>query len=184
MERYSRSLITLLKTLAITCLIAVAYGLFFLIYKINIIFMPIYFLAALIIYSAFWVDSSRVQMFYRKPFLKKRSNYYYKKEGHIVSIYIINPINYKENDKNRLIAYIEEGCYIEKRGRKIKAFYLPKVNLDEAEIHLNKDDISIIEDKEYYKVDLGGNGICQKYVFPCALLMDDKQNVEVIQIEQ
>ncbi len=123
-------------------------------------------------------------IFYKKHVLKKWGNYYYKKEGHIINIYIINPTNYKENEKNRLVAFIEEGCYIEKHGRRIKAFYLPKANLDEAEIHIEKDNISTIEEKEYYKVDLGSDGRWQRYAFPCALILDNKQNVEVIQIEQ
>lgn len=185
MEKQSiLSILTLLKTLSIFCLISVTYGLLFLIYKINIIFITTFFLVVFLIYLTFKDYSLEKKIFSMKPFLKKGGNYYFKKEGHIVSIYIIDPMSYKEHDKNSLVAYIEEGCYIEKHGRKIKAFYLPKANLDEAEIYIDKDGISTIEKKEYYKVDLGSGGRLQKYIFPCALIMDDKQNVEVIQIEQ
>lgn len=145
--------------------------------------IPIFLLAISFVYGALQDYTFRLQMLLRKSLMKKLGRYYYKKEGHMVSIYIIDPMDYDENEKDRLIAYVTEGCYIELQKKSLKAFYLPKLNLEEAEISLPNDGIAVIAGNEYYKLDLGSMGAWQKYEAPCALIMDGKQNVEVIQIE-
>lgn len=144
---------------------------------------PLFLMAICFAYGALQDYTLRLQMLIRKYFLKKLGRYYYKKEGQMVSIYIIDPVEYDENERNRLIAYITDGCYFEIYQKSLKAFYLPKQNLDEAEIHIQNDGIASIGGNEYYKLDFGSTGACIKYCAPCALIMDNSQNVEVVQIE-
>lgn len=145
--------------------------------------IPIFLLAVSFIYGALQDYTFRFQMLLKKSLMKSWGRYYYKKEGHMLSIYIIDPADFVENEKDRLVAYITGGCFIEKQKKLVKAFYLSKSNLDEANIVLQNDGIVSIDGNEYYKLDFGSMGELQTYTAPCALVMDGRQNVEVIQIE-
>lgn len=144
---------------------------------------PLFLLAICFVYGALQDYTIRLQMLIRKLFMRKLGKYYYKKEGHMVSIYIIDPMDYDEYERDRLIAYVTEGCYFEIQKNILKAFYLSKQNLDEAEIHIHNDGIVTIGEAKYYMLDFGSTGACKKYIAPCALVMDGGQNVEVVQIE-
>lgn len=145
--------------------------------------LPIFLSIVCFAYGVFQDHAFRFQKIIKRPFMRKRGSYYYKKEGHIVSIFLIDPMQYDDKEKNRLIAYITEGCYIEKNKNKINAFYLPKENIDEAKISIQNDSITKIKDNNYYKIDLGSRGILYRYTAPCSLIMDDRQNVLVMEIE-
>jgi hypothetical protein len=134
-------------------------------------------------YGALQDYTLRLQALIRRAFMRKLGSYFYKKEGHMLSIYMIDPGDYDEVEKGRLIAYITEGCYIEKQKKSIRAFYLPKLNLDEAEIQIHNASIVNIGGAEYYVLDFGSMGIWQKYEAPCVLIMDGQQNVEIVQLE-
>lgn len=118
-----------------------------------------------------------------KIFMKKSGKHYYKKDGRLITIYLIDPAFYNEQQDGMFILEIYKDCLIEKEKKRIKGLCIPTKEIDELGIVLNYDDCISISDNKYYKIDLNGNSNYQQYVFPCILVLNSKKEVELIQIE-
>ena len=118
-----------------------------------------------------------------KMFMKKAGKHYYKKDGRVVTIYLKDPALFNEQKEGMLILQIYKDCLIEKEKKRIKGLYIPTKDIDELGVVFNYDDCISISDNMYYKIDLDSNNNYQQYTFPCILIMNNKKEVELIQIE-
>jgi hypothetical protein len=119
----------------------------------------------------------------KKLFMKRYGKYFYEKNGRFITIYLIDPVRFDAEKDKKFITEIVQGCLIEKSKKCVKGFYIPTNYFDDLGITINHDASININDTCYYKIDLGGNGNCESYVFPCSLITNSKKQVEIIEIE-
>lgn len=136
----------------------------------------------LFLYGTFHGVTFRFMRVIKKIFLKRRDNYYFKIDNGIAEIYIKDPADFVEAE-DKLIAQINEGCLIEKRRKKLKAFYIPKEAVDALQITINHSYLVVHGQEEYYKIDLGGADLIQPYVFPCIMICSLAREVELVKIQ-
>lgn len=134
-------------------------------------------------FGAFQGHSFKFQRKIKKLLMKQSGRYYFTKEGRVVTIYLIDPVQYDDNNQDKFFINISRGCLIERDGKKIKGLYIPGEYIEETGIKLSCDYQTIIENKEYCKIDMGSSGGFQPYTFPFILIMDSNRKVEVIKIE-
>ena len=117
--------------------------------------------------------------------MKKGGKYYYDKDGRIITIYLIDPVLYNEQKDKKFISEIGQDCLIEKGKKGVKGFCIPTIYLDDLGMIINHDDFSNIkiDGNSYYKIDMGGKGDYQTYVFTCSLITNSEKQLEIIQIE-
>lgn len=108
--------------------------------------------------------------------------YYFKIDDGIAIIYIKDPADFVE-EEDKLIVQINEGCFIEKRWKKLKAFYLPKKIIDALQLTIKHSYLVKHGEEEYYKIDLGGSEIIEPYVYPCLLTYNHAKELELIRVQ-
>jgi hypothetical protein len=133
--------------------------------------------------GAFQGYKFKFQMRIKKLFMKRYGKYFYEKNGRSITIYLIDPVRFDAEKDKKFITEIVQGCLIEKSKKSVKGFYIPTNYFDDLGITINHDASININDICYYKIDLGGNGNCESYVFPCSLITNSKKQVEIIEIE-
>jgi hypothetical protein len=134
-------------------------------------------------YGAFQGYKFKFQKKIEKIFMKKSGKHYYKKNGRFITIYLKDPVLCNKQQDGMYMLQIFQDCLIEKGKKGIKGLCIPTKAIDELAIVINYDDRVSISDTKYYKIDLDGKSNYQRYVFPCVLIMNNKKEVELIQIE-
>ncbi|GLC30384.1 hypothetical protein [Clostridium omnivorum] len=125
----------------------------------------------------------KIEKIFKKKFMKKINNIYYKKEGRIVTIYLKDPVLYNEDEEGKLFSQINEGCIIEKKNNKVKGFYIPNSFVEELGVSLGSMQTTLIDNISFYKVDLGSGGTLYSYAYPCVLILNSNKQVELMQIQ-
>lgn len=133
-------------------------------------------------YGTFHGKTFRFFKIIGKIFMKRHGDYFYKRDGRIAEIYLINPEDFRE-DETKFVAHIEEGCLIEKEGKRVKALLLPKTAIEVLEIKISGSNIVQNGEEQYYKIVLGGTGSYAPYVFPCVLICSTSKEIELIRLE-
>lgn len=120
---------------------------------------------------------------HEKIFMKKSGNHYYKRNGRFITIYLKDPVLYKEQQEGMQVVQIYKECLIEKKKKSIRGLCIPTKDIDQLGIVIDYDDRVCISDNKYYKIDLESKNDYQLYFFPCILIMNSKKEVEIIKIE-
>lgn len=123
----------------------------------------------------------KFQRSFNKLFMKKHGNYYYKRDGKIVDIFLKDPTNYNE-DEEKYTLNISEGCLIERNRNKVLSFLIPEKYLEEYSIILNSD-ICKVGEETFKEINLGGNGNYKQLLLPCSVIFNANKEAEVIRIQ-
>lgn len=134
-------------------------------------------------YGAFQGHKFKFQRKFDKVLMKKAGKHYYKKESRFMTIYLKDPASIDEDAEGRLVSQINSDCFIEKKKKKVTAFYIPVSLMEEIGVHLGAGEDVDINDISYHKIDLGGQGVYQPYVFPCLIYMNAEKQAEEIHIQ-
>ncbi|SDW81085.1 hypothetical protein SAMN05518855_1005200 [Paenibacillus sp. CF384] len=137
---------------------------------------------ALFAYGTFHGKTFRIVKGMSKFFMKRDGHYVYKRDGRIVEIYVINPVDFQD-DETKFVVYLNEGCLIEREGKRVKALLLPLKAMSELSLTIMGSQIVQHGDEQYTRIDLGGTGSYVPYVFPCVLICSNNKEVELIRIE-
>lgn len=123
----------------------------------------------------------KFQRSFNKLFMKKHGNYYYKRDGKVVDIFLKDPANYDE-DEEKYALNIGEGCLIERNKNKVLSFLIPEKYLEEYSIILNSD-ICKVGEETYKEINLGGSGSYKELLLPCSVIFNANKEAEVIRIQ-
>lgn len=123
----------------------------------------------------------KFQRSFNKLFMKKHGNYYYKRDGKIVEIFLKDPTNYDEEEEKYALN-IGEGCLIERNKNKVLSFLIPEKYLEEYSIILNSD-ICKVGEETFKEINLGGNGNYKELLLPCSVIFNANKEAEVIRIQ-
>lgn len=123
----------------------------------------------------------KFQRSFNKLFMKKHGNYYYKRDGKIVEIFLKDPINYDDQEE-KYILNLSEGCLIERHKNKVLSFLIPEKYLEEYSIILNRD-ICKVGEETYKEINLGGSGNYKELLLPCSVIFNANKEAEVIRIQ-
>jgi len=132
-------------------------------------------------WGVFQGKTFRLQRIINKMFMKKQGNYYYKKDGRIVDIYIDDPANF-DDKLEKFVLEINEGCLISKDKKKVLSFLIPHKYIEEFSIIMNSD-LYQAGDEIYNEINLGGGGEYKIQVLPCVIICNTNKEVELIRIQ-
>jgi fumarate reductase subunit D len=121
----------------------------------------------------------------RKLRMQKKGDYYIRRKNGVIDIFLIDPADYVEMEERTMLT-LTEGCLIVKDGKNVGVLFIPKKSLDEAGINIGNrgdDNVVLIDNNQYYKIDLGGTGSYKPYVYPCHLWCNLSRQVELISIQ-
>ncbi|MGV8984250.1 hypothetical protein [Clostridium sp.] len=133
--------------------------------------------------GAFYGCSFKITRRIRKIFMHKQNGFYIKREKRYVSIYLIDYVQYNENEEKITIRINPNVCLIEKNKKNILAFYIPQQMLDDYNIGVNGFEKIFSNEKMYYKLNLGGCAAQHLYGYTCSLILNKDSQVELIQLE-
>lgn len=132
----------------------------------------------------FFIAGPSIPLFRKltRPFMKRYGQLLYKKEEQYYTIYFIPPELYNE-DSEKFVVRITQGCEIETERKKLKYFKLPIQFFIENEITYPIDCLSKSNDGNFIELSFGGNGNTVKYSYDCVMIANEKRELEVIELE-
>lgn len=144
----------------------------------------IVFTAAFVfLFGTFQGYKFKVQKQLGKLMMKKHGSYYYKKDGKVVTVYLIDPAVHNEQNTENLAAVIHKDCLIDITKKKLNAFYIPVSVIEELGCRVSCNRIVEIDNRSYYKLDFGSTGNFQNYVFPCVVICNKEKHIEALEIQ-
>lgn len=145
----------------------------------------IYYVLAIICFfgGAFWGYSSKTTRRIGKIFMHKQNGFCIKKEKRYISIYTIDYTEYIQNEEKYILRITPNMCLAEKNEKKIVAFYIPEELINNSNMDIKNFKKIFLNEKIYYKLNLGGKGNLQPYGYSSCLILNKYKQVEVIKLE-
>lgn len=146
--------------------------------KYHVIGICFFFLGALNGYS------SKTIRKIKKITMRKQNGFYIKREQRYISIYLIDYADYNDKEE-KLVVQVNPGtCLIEKEQKNILAYYIPEQVISDFNINIQNFKQVFLNEKTYYKLNLGGNAKEQIYGYRTTLILNkNSRNIELIQLE-
>lgn len=113
--------------------------------------------------------------------MKEYGAYYYRQDGNSFSIYLVNPKVYDQAKAGQMLVVLQEGCYVERAGKDLKALYLPEKTLNKFELTIGGQRAEI-NGEHYLLIDLGSTGGYEPYIYNCSLIYNSEKEVELIEL--
>ncbi len=119
----------------------------------------------------------------KKLFIKKQNGFSIEKSGRLLSVYLLDYVNFDSERLKKIVDLPANICLIERVQKEIGAFYIPVDIFESPFIHTNLLRRVKIGETNYFKLDLGGHGNPVPYGFPSTLMVNENNEIEVIQLE-
>jgi hypothetical protein len=145
----------------------------------------VYYLIAFIlfVFGLFSGASYKFIRILKKFFMKKKNGFYVVRDGRVISIFVIDYEDYDKNIEKVMLRILPNECLIEREKKKIFAFYLPAEIMKKNQINAMNYERIKINEKSYYKFDLGGIAKREIYGYSPVLVMNNDRQIEVISLE-
>ncbi|MHB8964234.1 MAG: hypothetical protein ACYC5K_13890 [Saccharofermentanales bacterium] len=127
--------------------------------------------------------SSKMTRKIRKLFMKKQNGFCIRRENRYISIYLTDYAEYDEFEGKDIFGIEPNRCLVEKIGKGIRAFYIPEEIFIENGLDTFGFENTILNEKIFYKIDLGGGQDKQFYGYSCMLFINADSHVEMIRLE-
>lgn len=118
----------------------------------------------------------------KRLFLLRHNGYCVERDKREVSVYLADYAEYKDDTEKLMIGMIPNSCLIERRGKKLLAFYLLAEALDKNSIYRGPLVRTQIGGQDFYKIDLGGGGQPERYGCDCELICDRDRQPELVRL--
>jgi hypothetical protein len=119
----------------------------------------------------------------KKLFLLKRNGFCVERDKRYITIYLIDYVGYDKKINNSIIQINPGVCMIEKEKKNIYAFYIPEEIMNEFNIMPNGLERVCLDEKNYYKLDLGNQSEPKIYGYTSSLVLNQNNQIELIQLE-